>query len=175
MHSRNGDGSTRISSHPFPPAFLRRLDDRDEPPTAHEAEVSGLAAIHPVPGRGFCLYLPGQRPGAEFLPVACFTERWRALLAAAVLPGTGRDPAYLLRKDPDPEGFALLAGLDADGAPAVVGHLRHFDERLTSALHVADALLRSPESLALLLEAAGKVALERAGAALDERVPPTGE
>jgi hypothetical protein len=172
------DGSTRIPSPPFPPAFLRRLDDTDEttePPTAHEAEVSGLAAIHPDPGRGFCLYLPGARPGAEFPPVACFRERSRALLAAAVLAGTGRDPAFVLRHDPDPEGFALLAGLDRDGKPDIVGHLRLFDEALASALNVADALVRSPESLALLLEAAGKLALERAGALLDERVPPAGE
>jgi hypothetical protein len=46
------------------------------------------------------------------------------------------------------------------------------DEALASALHVADALVRSPECLALLLEAAGKVALDRAGAILDARVPP---
>jgi hypothetical protein len=81
----------------------------------------------------------------------------------------------VLRHDPDPEGFALLAGIDRDGAPEIVGHLRHFDEALASALHVTDALVRSPESLALLLEAAGKVALDRAGAILDERVPPAGE
>jgi hypothetical protein len=169
------DRSIRLPSQPFPPSFLRRLDDRDEPATAHEAEVSGLAAVHPMPGRGFCLYLPGARPGAEFHPVACFAERWRALLAAAVLPGTGRDPAYVLRQDPGPEGFALLAGLNRDGTPDIVGHLQLFDEAWASALHVADALLRRPDCLALLLEAAGKVALERTGAVLDERVPPAGE
>jgi hypothetical protein len=81
----------------------------------------------------------------------------------------------VLRQEPEPEGFALLAGVDRDGAPEVVGHLRLFDEALASALHVVDALVRSPESLALLLEAAGKVALERAGAILDERVPLAGE
>jgi hypothetical protein len=165
--------STRPSSA-FPPAFLRRLDDRDEPPTAHEAEVAGIATLHPVPGRGFYLYLPGARPGAEHVPAARFTERWRALLAAAVLPGTGRDPAYHLSQEPDAEGFALLAGVDRDGNPEVVGHLRHFDEAWATALHVADSLLRSPECLALLLEAAGKATLDRAGAILDERVPPAG-
>jgi hypothetical protein len=38
---------------------------------------------------------------------------------------------------------------------------------LTSAIR----LLRSPETLAVLLEAAGQIALERAGAILDERIP----
>jgi hypothetical protein len=150
----------------------RGLDADDEPPTAHEAEVAGVAAIHSIPGRGFCLYLPGARPEVGDLPVASFLERWRALLAAAVLPGTGRDPAYRLRTEADAEGFALIYGLDRDGAPEVAGHLRLFDEGLASALSVADALLRSPESLALLLEAAGKAALDRAGAILAARVPP---
>jgi hypothetical protein len=171
MRSRT-DRNTRIPSTPFPPSFLRRLDDRDEPPTAHEAEVAGVAAIHEVAGRGFCLYLPGKRPDLGSLPIACFFERWRALLAAAVLAGTGRDPLYHLRTEAEEHGFALIAGVDRDGNPEIAGHLRLFDESLASALHVADALLRSPESLALLLEAAGKVALERTGAVLDERVPP---
>jgi hypothetical protein len=35
---------------------------------------------------------------------------------------------------------------------------------------VAESLARSPESLATFLEAAGQVALERAGAILDQRV-----
>jgi hypothetical protein len=37
---------------------------------------------------------------------------------------------------------------------------------------LADALLRSPQSLALLLEAAGKVALSRTGALLAASVSP---
>jgi hypothetical protein len=165
------DASIRTSSTPFPPGFLRRLDDRDEPPTACAAAVAGVATIHPVPGQGFYLYLPGERPGAERVPIARFVDRSRALLAAAVLPATGRDPAFLLQPEPGPEGFALIAGSDREGNPEIAGHLHLFDEAWESALHVADALVRDPECLALLLEAAGKVALERAGAILDIRVP----
>jgi hypothetical protein len=177
MRSPN-HSSTRVppaTPNAWSPDFLRRLDDRDEPPTAHEAEVAGIAVILPVPGRGFCLYLPGERPELGHLPVACFTERWRALLAAAVLPGTGRDPAYRLRTEEDAGGFALVAGLDREGKPKTAGHLRLFDEPWAAALAVADALLRSPEGLALLLEAAGKVALARAGTILEARVPPAAE
>lgn len=66
-----------------------------------------------------------------------------------------------------PEGFAVEAGHGGE----VVGHLELFDPNLIEALHVAEGLLRSPETLAVLLEAAGQVALERAGAILDERIP----
>ena len=52
-----------------------------------------------------------------------------------------------------------------------MGHLELFDERLIEALRVVTALARSPEALANVLEAAGQVALERAGTILDERVP----
>jgi hypothetical protein len=46
-----------------------------------------------------------------------------------------------------------------------------FDERLVDALHVVEMVVRSPLSLANLLEGAGSLALERAGAILDERFP----
>jgi hypothetical protein len=45
-----------------------------------------------------------------------------------------------------------------------------YDEKLVEALNVLDAMLRSPEALTGLLEAAGTVALERAGVILDSRV-----
>jgi hypothetical protein len=93
---------------------------RDEPPTAHEAEVAGVATIYEIAGRGFCLYLPGERPDLGHLPVACFFERWRALVAAAVLPGTGRDSAYRLLTEAGAEGFALLSGVDREGRPEVL-------------------------------------------------------
>jgi hypothetical protein len=69
MRSTEQD-NTRLSNA-FPASFLSRFDDRDEPPTAHEAEVAGVATIYEIAGRGFCLYLPGERPGLGHLPVAC--------------------------------------------------------------------------------------------------------
>ena len=99
-------------------------------------------------------------------PAAVFPWRWLALLAAAVYPGTGRDALFRLAKERTEAGFALSLG---DSEPA--GHLALFDENLVAALHAASALLRSPRALAYFLEAAGAVALERAGALLEERVP----
>ncbi len=48
----------------------------------------------------------------------------------------------------------------------IVGHFELFDEGLLDALNVTVGLVRSPQSLAYLLEAAGPVALERCGAIL---------
>ena len=50
-------------------------------------------------------------------------------------------------------------------------HLQLFDEKLADGLSLLDALLRTPEALAGVLEAAGAVALERAGVILEERFP----
>ena len=94
-----------------------------------------------------------------------FRSRSHALLAVAVLPGTGRDPAYRLQKEGGSHGFAIET---PDGE--LVGHCALFDENLIAALSLGDSLLRIPESLAGLLEAAGAVALERAGVILDGRV-----
>jgi hypothetical protein len=170
------DGSTRPPSAPAnPPAnvfthdFLRRFDEEDEPITASEAEVAGVGPVFPV-DEAFAVYLPGESEERGNLPVAVFRERWRAQLAAAVLPGTGREPLVRLKKDAVPQGYPLVAGLDLDGNPGIAGHFRCFDEGLASAMHVAEALLRSPDCLAALLAAAGKVTLERVGTLL-ERVP----
>lgn len=57
--------------------------------------------------------------------------------------------------------------------PNGVGHLELSDERLLDGLRCGESLLRSPQSLPDLLEAAGQVAPERAGAILDARVCQT--
>ena len=169
------DGSTRPPSVPTnPPAnvftreFLRRFDERfdedAEPATAAEAVVSGVGPVFPV-DEAFAVYLPGESEEKGNLPVAVFRERWRAQLAAAVLPGTGRDPAYRLDPEEGEEGYAIRT---PDGE--VVGHCALFDENLIDALDLGDGLLRSPHCLAGLIEAAGAVALERAGVILEGRV-----
>ena len=149
----------------FTPSFLQRIGERDEPPTAAEADAAGPWRVEEIPGEGFGLFRSGESRGRGFRPAAVFRQRFLALFAAAVLPGTGRDAAFRLHKESGPAGFAIEAG---DGE--VVGHSALFDENLIAALHMADSLARSPESLASFLEAVGQVALERAGAILDERV-----
>jgi hypothetical protein len=164
---RSSEQFTPSLPNAFSSSFLHRVAERDEPPTAGDADAAGPWRVVELPGRGFGLFRLGESAARGHRPTALFHQRWLALLAAAVLPGTGRDAAFRLRKDSGPQGLAVETG--NGGEP--VGVLELFDERLIEALHVAEGLLRSPEALALLLEAAGQVALERAGAILDERIP----
>jgi len=162
-----GSGKRNTPSLPnaFSSSFLQRILERDEPPTGAEADVAGPWRIEEVPGRGFGLFRAGESAARGFQPAAVFPDRWLALIAAAVLPGTGRDPLLVLQADADAQGYRVA--LD-DGA--VVGRFQLFDENLRDGMNIAVSLLRSPESLAWLLEAAGPLALERCGAILDERV-----
>ncbi|HEX4495117.1 MAG TPA: hypothetical protein VIE43_05555 [Thermoanaerobaculia bacterium] len=164
---RSSEQFTPSLPNAFSSSFLHRVAELDEPFTAGEADAAGPWRVVELPGRGFGLFRHGESTARGHRPTALFRQRWLALLAAAVLPGTGRDAAFRLEKDSGPEGFAVETG--NGGEP--MGFLELFDERLIEALHVAEGLLRSPEALALLLEAAGQVALERAGAILDERIP----
>ncbi|HKI02718.1 MAG TPA: hypothetical protein VKK31_12130 [Thermoanaerobaculia bacterium] len=159
--------SPSSSRNAFSDSFLRRIGERDEPSTAGEADVAGPWHVEEIAGEGFALYRAGEGRERGFEPAAVFRDRALALLAAAVLPGTGREASYRLHKDSGPAGFAVASGNGGE----VVGHAALFDENLIAALHVAEVLTRSPESLADLLEAAGPLALERAGAILEARLP----
>jgi hypothetical protein len=160
---RSFDDSTPSQpANAFSSTFLASFGERDEPPTVGEADVAGPWFVVPIPGVGFGLFRAGESLARGFQPAAVFSDRWLALLAAAVLPGTGRDALLRLNKEADAEGYGVV--LD-DGE--VVGHFELFDEALLDGMNCAAALLRSPASLAYLLEAAGSVALERCGAILE--------
>jgi hypothetical protein len=147
----------------FDSAFLRLFERRDEPPTGPEADVAGPWRVEPIPALGYGLFRAGESLTRGFRPAAVFPERWLALLAASVLPGTGRDAFLHLSTEPDEDdGFAL--SLD-DGTLA--GRLALFDPAVVEALNQVVALVRSPWSLAYLLEAAGPLALARCGAILE--------
>ena len=163
------------SAHPTPSnafrrRFLRRFDERDEPVTALEADMAGPWSVAQLPGEGFGLFRAGEHFSRGFRPAAVFPDRSLALLAAAVLPGTGREPLLSLDGRPDPDGGCYSLSLDDD---TVVGHAEQFDEALVDALNVAISLVRSPLSLAFLLEAAGPTATARCGAILEERISAT--
>jgi hypothetical protein len=165
------DKRTTSAVHPnvFTTDFLGRMAERDEPPTAGDADVAGPWRIEPIPGHGFGLFRLGESLARGFAPIAVFPSRWLALVMASVLPGTGRDPLVRLEKQPNAGGVYPLILPGRDGGEEV-GELQLFDEPLVDAMNVVVHLLQSPESLAHLLEAAGGVALERCGAILDERI-----
>jgi hypothetical protein len=163
------DSSSPSFRNAFTPEFLQRIGERDEPLTAAEADVAGPWAVEKMPGVGWGLFRAGEGGARQFRPYGVFRDRAVALLFAAVLPGTGRDKVFHLSKDADGAGYAVEAG-----AEGVVGYLALFDETLVAAVHAVECLVRHPESLASLLEAAGGLALERAGAILDARVAGPG-
>jgi hypothetical protein len=161
---RSSRHCTPPSPNAFSPAFLQRIAQRDEPPSAGEADVAGPWHVEELLN-GFGLFRLGESQERGFEPYAVFRDRPLALLAASVLPGTGRDRAFLLDKEADAEGYAV-----AEPGGSILGHVALFDESLVDALNVAAAVVRLPGSLAALLEAAGQVSLERAGAILDAKV-----
>jgi hypothetical protein len=195
--------SDRRQGNAFTADFLQRMDEIGEPDGAHEADVGGPWAVRPVlyrGGTGFGVLREWESLEAGDAPYAVFGRREMALLAAAVLPATGRELLFRLDTEPDADGFRVNASITRGGAvpggawapsaralartsptsrpgtagtgpsPSAAGHLRDFDEGLAFALHLAAAIVRSPVALAWLLEAAGHVALEQAGRILDRRV-----
>src|SRR5262245_30851380 len=151
----------------FSASFLNLFDERDEPITGSEADLAGPWSVESVPGRGFGLFRAGESLARGFRPTITFADRWLALLAAAALPGTGRDPLLDLARDPDPAGEGYAVRLD-DGT--VVGHAEQFDEALIDGINAAVNMIRLPASVAYLLEAAGPVAVLRSGAIFAERI-----
>jgi len=65
------------------------------------AELGHPVRQLPIPGLGFGLFRAGESLTRGFRPAA-------ALLAAAVLPGTGRDALLRLEKEPDALGYGVV-------------------------------------------------------------------
>jgi hypothetical protein len=154
-------------SNAFNATFLRLFDERDEPITGSEADMAGPWSVEPIPGRGYGLFREGESLARGFRPTITFADRWLALLAAAVLPGTGRDSLLSLAGDPDPGGDGYAVLLD-DGT--VVGHAGQFEETLIERINAAVDTIRHPASIAYLLEAAGPLAVLRSGAIFAQRI-----
>jgi hypothetical protein len=152
------------------PEVLRWLAEREaEPSSAAEAEVAGPWKIVPLEEGGFGLFQLDESPEASDHPACTLTTFENALLAAAILPGTGRDPLYRLNPEETPKGFAI----ESEGQ--VVGTLPLYMPAVAEALHVVGCVLRSPAALARVLLAGSGPALERAGRALFTRLRPPSE
>ena len=154
-----------VPPNAFTAEYLELLAERDEPVTAAEADVAGPWHLEAHPSSGWAVLRQGESLESS-QPVAIFSKKDAARLAAAVLPSTGRRSRYRLGKDPDELGYPVY-----DDAQ-VVGHFERFHEDLVVALNVVDALVSSPGDLAWLLDAAGGLALGHAGKIAVERVLP---
>src|SRR5262245_8957773 len=67
-------------SNAFTREFLSRLDERDEPITAVEADMAGPWFVVPIPGEGHGVFREGESPARGFRPTAVFADRFLALL-----------------------------------------------------------------------------------------------
>jgi hypothetical protein len=153
-------------SNAFTSSFLGRLQGRDEPPAASEADWAGPWRMEVMPEGDFGLFRMGESEERGYQPFMRFGRMSDALLGMALLTGR-REPEHRLVSAPDGHGH-LLQSRSAWGE--AVGWMAVFDDDLVARLSCLDGLMRSPQALALFLEACGKVILERAGAILDERV-----
>ncbi|HXO22547.1 MAG TPA: hypothetical protein VOA87_21710 [Thermoanaerobaculia bacterium] len=168
--------STRNSSSQppdniFSPSFLALIRERDETLTASEAEFAGPWRTEAVPGRpgAVAVLRDWERLEGGDVPEAIFWHEETALLMAALLPATEREPLFHLAEEDGPDGFALYAIFGEQGNQ-VAGWLRHYEPEKVEALHLLEAVIRSPVALANLLEAAGPGAIEKAGQILARRM-----
>ena len=150
-------------SNVFAPEFLQQAFEREPSPiTASEAEWAGPWKVVAQGGGFFVVRESGGKP-------AVVTDRREtALLLAAVLPMTGREPLYWTERDED-EDKATLRAARGKGVVAA-GQLWSEHRDVAESLSVAEYLLRCPTALALFLEAAPFEALEQAGAMLARRL-----
>jgi len=151
--------SDRRQGNAFTVDFLKRLDEIGEPDGAHEADVAGPWAVRPVlyrGGTGFAVLREWESTEVETdsaggagragdIPYAVFRRREVALLAAAVLPATGRELLFRLDTEPDADGFPVIASV-------------------TVSPRRAEPAARSAETLAKTSPAAATPAMARAGA-----------
>jgi hypothetical protein len=156
---------TRRLRNAFSAEFLERFPMEDEPSSSGEADAEGPWRVLPWPtpdGReAYGLWRLGEEPEAGDPPAAVFRERSSAMLAAIARPALGRDPFFRLGKERDQAGgFPLLRQGEAEG------WLDLFDQDWAFGVGLLERLVRSPEALATVLEAAGSLALLRAGAIL---------
>ena len=148
--------------------LLARSDGEED---TTEAEAAGCRKVAKV-GAWWGLFRTWEEPEEGDQPVAVFTERPAALLAAAVWESRARAP--LVRMDPTgtPEGFLVWAASSRIDSKAdePLGWVPIFDVQLGQALALAAALVRDPEALATLLEAAGPEAVDQVDRILRRRL-----
>ena len=175
---RHRDGnSSRVPSRPnaFSPEFLEQLHEDPEPLTAGEADLAGPWKVEavPEPGGGFAVLREWESQERGDVPEAVFVDEETAILCAAVLCLIEREPLFHLAEEaapdaPLPAGYPVTAVYGEQG-PRVCGKLRRFNPAVVVALHLIEALVRRPRSLAEVILAAGAGALEQVGRYLAER------
>ena len=148
----------------FSPTYLARLREQDEVITAAEAELAGPWKLEPVAGKpgAVAVLRAWEALDAGDRPVAVWWHPERARLFTILLPALDREPLFHLEEEATAEGYPVLAVYGEQG-PQVAGWIDRFEPRWVEALHLLEAIVRSPQALATLLEAAGPGAEEQVG------------
>jgi hypothetical protein len=161
----------RTAPNAFSPEFLAQVRDQDETLTAAEAASAGPWKVEAVPGRPGRVAVVREWESVDRgdIPEATFCHEETARVFAAILPLAEREPLFHLgaMPDPDEDGYPVAAMYGEQGA-CTVGHLRRAEPALIAALHLAEALVRRPASLAVLLKVAGGGAIEQIGRILPD-------
>jgi hypothetical protein len=167
----NGSPSTPTPPNAFDPDFLEEVQSDAEPLTAAEADLAGPWKREPVPGHpgAVAVVRVWEDQAAGDVPQAVFLHDETAEICAALLPLVEREPLFHLSDAPDsgpdaclPGGYPVLATFGEQG-PAVSGWLPRYHPEIVFSLHVIEALLRAPQSLARILAAAGPGVLAQVG------------
>lgn len=147
----------------FTQDYLAAVREQDEPSTSREAETSGPFTLVEQNGL-LALYRAWESAAVGDQPLALFRHRETALLFQALWPALGRNDLLRLRTEPSGQGFSLETG------GQIVGSLRSFDPEAVLGGNFLSYLARTPQSLALLVEAAGPTAQKHVGRLLGARV-----
>ena len=142
----------------FTGEYLKALQEKEEP-QGGDPLVHGPLVLHEGGGR-FRLYRPWQKPELGDEPEAEFSTREEALLFLASRPAIARTRLYDLLPEEEPEERPGHAVVREHGE---VGRLRTHIPEWVDAAHVLACLVRSPEDLAAVLEAAGPAVQEEVG------------
>ena len=160
----------------FRPEYLDKLVERDEATVAGtEAETRGPWQVLQAPPAGGggggrrddreqerWLVLRAWEDPEHTEPHAKTLYREHALLWAAALEIASRGSNVAVGMTRDEEGLALTEW-SAESGPQTRGHIRVWDEDVAAAFRFLDALLRCPEALARVVDAAGSAAVELLG------------
>lgn len=156
MADEDGRGGAPAGPSVLTAEFRRVLDGWDEPRggAGAEADFAGPWQIRELEG-GHGLFRGSEDPALGDAATGVFSDREVALLFAAALPGTGREPIFELGGERAAAGHPVCRGRQ------VAGHLAFFHPELVAAAQTAAWLARSPQALAALLVAGGPLAIER--------------
>ena len=149
----------------FSSRYLSALREKDEPPSALDAEFIGPWRFRERAGY-FHIFWEWESFEAGHLPVADFLLREDALLFMTALRAVSELPVFRARKSSDPASD----GYEIEREGELAGHLRSHPTEVLTAVNTLAVAARSPMDLAVLFEMSGSQVQEMAGEILGQEV-----